>query len=81
LIDDLRTNSPDFKRLWAEHDVLGPADGLKHFVHPELGEMILDHTSFELPGDNDMRMTVLTAEPGSESERKLKRLAPAEVVA
>jgi transcriptional regulator with XRE-family HTH domain len=81
LIDDLRTNSPDFKRLWAEHDVLGPADGLKHFVHPQLGEMILDHTSFELPGDNDMRMTVLTAEPGSESERKLKRLAPAEVVA
>jgi transcriptional regulator with XRE-family HTH domain len=81
LIDDLLTNSPDFKRLWAEHDVLGSADGLKRFIHPELGELILDHTSFELPGDGDMRMTVLTAEPGSESERKLQLLSPAAVTA
>ncbi len=77
LIDDLRANSPDFKRLWAEHDVLGSTDGLKQFIHPELGQMILDYTSFDLPGDNDMRMNVLTAEPGSETERKLKLLTPA----
>jgi transcriptional regulator with XRE-family HTH domain len=77
LIDDLRTNSSDFRRLWAEHDVLGSTDGLKRFLHPELGELILDHTGFDLPGDNDMRMTVLTAEPRSETERKLKLLAPA----
>jgi transcriptional regulator with XRE-family HTH domain len=76
LIDDLRTNSPEFKQLWAEHDVLGSADGLKHYIHPELGEMILDHTTFELPGDGDMRMIVLTATPESESERKLHLLSP-----
>ena len=76
LIDDLRANSPEFQQLWAEHDVLGSTEGLKHFVHPELGEFILDHISFELPGDGDMRMVVLTAEPGSETERKLRLLAP-----
>jgi hypothetical protein len=76
LIDDLRTNSPEFRTLWAEHDVLGSADGLKRYLHPEIGELILDHTSFNLPGDGDARMIVLTAAPGSESERKLHLLCP-----
>jgi transcriptional regulator with XRE-family HTH domain len=78
LIEDLRTNSPEFKQLWAEHDVLGSTEGLKHFLHPELGEFILDYTGFEIPGDGDMRMVVMTAAPGSESERKLRLLAPAQ---
>lgn len=75
LIDDLRTNSPDFRQLWAEHDVLGSTEGLKRFLHPELGEFILDYTGFELPGDGDMRLVVMTAETGSESERKLRLLS------
>lgn len=75
LIDELRTNSPEFRRLWAEHDVLGSTEGLKHFLHPDLGELILDYTGFELPGDGDIRMVVMTAEPGSESERKLRLLS------
>jgi MmyB-like transcription regulator ligand binding domain/Helix-turn-helix domain len=75
LIDELRANSPDFKQLWAEHDVLGSTEGLKHFKHPELGDFILDYTGFEIPGDGDMRMVVMTAQPGSETERKLRLLA------
>jgi transcriptional regulator with XRE-family HTH domain len=74
LIDELRTNSSEFRSLWAEHDVLGSTEGLKRFVHPDVGELILDHIGFALPGDGDMRMTVLTAAPGSESERKLHAL-------
>lgn len=76
LIDDLRANSAEFRRLWAEHDVLGSTDGLKRFNHPELGEFILDHTTLELPGDGDIKMVVLTAAPGSETEAKLQLLAP-----
>ena len=79
LIEDLRTNSPEFRKLWAEHDVLGSAEGLKRFVHPDLGELILDHTTLELPGDGDMRMVVLTAAPGSETEKKLHLLVPEHV--
>jgi hypothetical protein len=74
LIDELRTRSAEFRTCWAEHDVLGPADGLKHYIHPDLGDLILDHTSFNLPGDRDMRMMVLTAAPGSETETKLPLL-------
>ena len=76
LIEDLRTNSPEFRKLWAEHDVLGSAERLKRFVHPDLGELILDHTTLELPGDGDMRMVVLTAAPGSDTEKKLHLLVP-----
>jgi len=74
LIEDLRTNSSEFRTLWAEHDVLGSTEGLKRYIHPKVGELTLDHISFGLPGDGDMRMVVLTAAPGSESERKLKIL-------
>ncbi len=74
LIEELRLTSPEFKELWAQHDVLGSTDGLKRYVHPDLGELILDYTNFDLPGDADMRMIVLTAAPGSESEGKLRRL-------
>ena len=80
LIGDLRANSPEFKQLWAEHDVLGSTEGLKHFLHPEVGELFLDYTGFEIPGDGDMRMVVMTAQPGSESERRLRLLAPAAAV-
>src|SRR5579863_8263436 len=71
LITELRATSDEFKELWAQHDVLGSVDGLKQYVHPELGELTLDYTSFALAGDGDIHMVVLTAAPGSESERKL----------
>jgi transcriptional regulator with XRE-family HTH domain len=76
LIDELRATSDEFKELWSQHDVLGSVDGLKRYLHPELGELILDYTAFALPGDGDIHMIVLTAAPGSESERKLKLLRP-----
>jgi hypothetical protein len=78
LIEDLRENSPEFGSLWAQHDVLGSAEGLKRYLHPELGELILDYTQFDVPGDGDIRLIVLTAAPGSETERKLQLLCPAE---
>jgi hypothetical protein len=40
-----------------------------------LGALILDHTSFALQGDGDMRIVVMTAAPGSESDRKLRLLS------
>lgn len=77
LIDELRATSPEFCELWAQHDVLGSTDGLKQYLHPELGELTLDYTAFGLPGESDANMIVLTAAPGSESERKLAQLCGA----
>ena len=76
LIDDLRANSREFRELWAQHDVMGSVEGLKRYIHPVAGELILDYTAFDVPGDGDVRMIVLTAAPGSVSERKLHELCP-----
>lgn len=81
LIEELLATSNEFRELWAQHDVMGSVEGLKRFVHPGVGELILDHTNFDLPGDGDIKMIVLTAAPGSESERKLRLLCPANVPA
>lgn len=77
IIDELRATSEEFRELWAQHDVLGSVDGLKRYLHPELGELTLDYTAFALQNDGDMHMVVLTAAPGSESEQKLHLLAQA----
>ena len=74
LINALLDRSEEFRRWWAQHDVLEVNEGMKHFFHPEVGEMILDHTVFAVPDHPDMRVIIYTAEPGSESERKLHLL-------
>lgn len=77
LIERLSERSDQFRRWWAQHDVSDVTQGMKQFFHPELGELILDHTTFFVPNFPDMRMIVYTAEPGSPSERKLHLLAQA----
>lgn len=74
LISELQVQSEHFRRWWAQHDVCDATQGMKHFFHPEVGEMILDHTTLFVPDFPDMRLIVYTAEPGSESERKLHLL-------
>jgi transcriptional regulator with XRE-family HTH domain len=75
LIEELRANSSEFNKLWARHDVIDLVDGTKVYDHPLVGEVHLDHMNLLLPGHGDMRMTVYTAVPGSESERKIRELA------
>ncbi|HZY98316.1 MAG TPA: helix-turn-helix transcriptional regulator [Candidatus Baltobacteraceae bacterium] len=79
LIEEMLSTSQEFRELWAQHDVLGSTDGLKRSLHPAVGELTLDYTAFELPGDGDICMVVLTAAPGSESEQKLRRLVSPQV--
>lgn len=71
LIAEMQECSEHFRRWWAQHDVCDVTEGLKQFFHPEVGELILDHTTLFVPDFPDMRMIVYTPEPGSESERKL----------
>jgi transcriptional regulator with XRE-family HTH domain len=74
LIAELQENSQHFRRWWAQHDVCDVSEGLKRFYHAEVGEITLDHAALLVPDSPDMRVIVYTAEPGSESERKLRQL-------
>ncbi|MFE4968613.1 hypothetical protein [Streptomyces sp. NPDC056660] len=74
---ELPTLSPDFRNLWAAHDVRIRHDGVKRLRHPEVGDLELTYQSLDLPmSDRAVHdLTLYTAEPGSTSEDRLKLLA------
>jgi hypothetical protein len=74
LAERLLAQSAEFRELWERHEVgLRPRE-LKHFVHPELGELELNCQTLLDPAQSHT-LLVYTAEPGSESQEKLELLA------
>ncbi|WP_335987741.1 helix-turn-helix transcriptional regulator [Glycomyces sp. MUSA5-2] len=70
----LLDRSEEFRRLWAGHEVGVRPDEVKHFVHPEVGEMEL-HCQRLVDPDSTHSLLVYTAVPGSESHERLRLLA------
>ncbi|WP_280276392.1 helix-turn-helix transcriptional regulator [Nocardia wallacei] len=77
LIGELSTLSPEFRDLWAAHDVLIRHDGIKRLQHPDVGHLELTFRDLELPlsGRAVHNLITYTAEPGTASEDRLKLLA------
>jgi transcriptional regulator with XRE-family HTH domain len=71
LTEDLRAESPEFAAWWEQHDVKQRIVGAKRLRHPVMGELLLHHVAFALPQWPGLHIIVYTAEPDSESERKL----------
>ena len=46
LVDELRSKSAVFERIWSEHGVLSRSGGRKVVRHPKFGELAFDHGSF-----------------------------------
>lgn len=70
----LQARSEEFRRVWGAHEVGIRAQDVKHFVHPEVGELELSCQTL-LDPDQSHRLLVYTAEPGSESYQKLQLLS------
>ncbi|MFG2314568.1 helix-turn-helix transcriptional regulator [Streptomyces tendae] len=77
LVGELSTLSPEFRSHWSAHDVLMRHDGVKRLRHPEAGHLELAFQSLDqpLPGRAVHDLIIYTAEPGTPSEDRLKRLA------
>jgi len=77
LVGELSTLSPEFRGLWAAHDVLIRHDGVKRLQHPDVGHLELTFQSVDLPlsGRAVHNLITYTAEPGTTSEDRLKLLA------
>jgi len=75
VISDLRANSGDFRRLWADHQVAAKTYGRKRISHPAAGELSLTYETLALPSDPRQTMIVYTAPPGSVSAERLVMLA------
>ncbi|MGW0768352.1 helix-turn-helix domain-containing protein [Streptomyces sp. NPDC002676] len=75
LVGELSVKSPEFRRLWATHDVKEKTHGVKHLHHPLVGDLSLNFESFRLPGDTDQVLVTYHAEPGSPSVESLRLLS------
>lgn len=73
LVDELRTGSPDFARLWERHDVQAAPMLTKTFRHPTVGEVTVDCDTLSLT-DRDQYLVLYTAPPGSRSAEALDLL-------
>jgi len=77
LVGELCTLSPEFRRLWATHNVRLHHGGVKRFQHHAVGSLELTYYPLVLPTSLQAAHTLISyvAEPGSDSEDKLKLLA------
>jgi transcriptional regulator with XRE-family HTH domain len=72
LISELRAASPRFVELWETAELPDPRDQSRHKIidHPDVGRITVDCDVLLVAGD-DVRITVYTAEPGTEDAEKL----------
>ncbi|HVV22553.1 MAG TPA: helix-turn-helix transcriptional regulator [Pseudonocardiaceae bacterium] len=75
LVGELSVRDTDFRRWWADHDVLRRSSGTKRYHHPVVGDLTLDYEVFHPTDDPELTLGVYTAEPGSASANALTLLA------
>ncbi|HWK93742.1 MAG TPA: helix-turn-helix transcriptional regulator [Luteimicrobium sp.] len=74
MVRELQRRSPEFAALWDRQEVAQRFADHKVIVHPEVGPIELDCQAL-LTEDQSQALLVLTAEPRSEAEEKLRLLA------
>ncbi|WP_432928467.1 hypothetical protein ACQPZZ_02275 [Microbispora sp. CA-135349] len=76
LLADLRAGSEEFTRIWDADPVHDPGHRSKVVDHPRAGRLHLNCDVLAIPGD-DQQVVFVTADPGTPSERALRRLLAA----
>ncbi|ADL44028.1 helix-turn-helix domain protein [Micromonospora aurantiaca ATCC 27029] len=74
LVGELSLKSPEFRRLWARHDVRGKTHEAKLFHHHDVGELTLTYDSLTVAGATGQQLVVYQAEPGSRPAQALALL-------
>lgn len=71
LAEELAEQSPEFRALWSEHELMATPAGTKIVRHPELGDIELDHLVLMHvePDGSTLRVTFYTPRPGVSAAR------------
>ncbi|MFF7726794.1 helix-turn-helix transcriptional regulator [Streptomyces sp. NPDC008001] len=75
LVGELSVKSPEFRSLWAAHNVEDKGFGVKKLHHPVVGPLTLSYETLVLPADQNQQLITYHAEPGSPSAESLRILA------
>jgi transcriptional regulator with XRE-family HTH domain len=73
-IAELSRISPEFREVWACHDVLNVSEGRKTMHHPLAGELIFDFLWFHTVDPSDLRLLIHTPRSNSGTAEKIERL-------
>jgi transcriptional regulator with XRE-family HTH domain len=59
LVEELSRTSPEFAALWQSNDVVGyPGDGVKQLLHPVLGPIALEFSTFAVEGRPELNLMI-----------------------
>ncbi len=78
LITELQQHSPEFASWWSRHEVQGRTDGWKELLHPQVGSLVLDHSTFQSEDSPGLKMVVYL--PACEETAKKLQLISRESV-
>ncbi|MBV9231129.1 MAG: helix-turn-helix domain-containing protein [Chloroflexi bacterium] len=73
MIAELQHLSPEFARWWPRHEVRGRQTGRKEFIHPEVGSLVLDHSTFQVNDASELKL-IIYLPACEETARKLEQL-------
>jgi transcriptional regulator with XRE-family HTH domain len=74
LIEELSDASPEFRSVWAKHDVRLPSAGRHHFNHPIVGHLDLVFEAAALRADPGLTLLLATGDRDSPTETALAEL-------
>jgi transcriptional regulator with XRE-family HTH domain len=83
LIQLMRGRSPEFERLWNDHEIETWNEGIKYYQHPEVGRLVFDFTVLEVLDERmaSLRLVTYVPAPGTGTREKMESLlsAPAPI--
>lgn len=69
LVEELCRMSPEFEAMWRDNDVRAQGEGTKTLLHPKVGALSLEFSSFAVDGRPDLVMTVYSPATAEDTER------------
>jgi transcriptional regulator with XRE-family HTH domain len=76
-ITELSRISPEFRELWARHDLRGVPEGRKSIHHPLVGELAFDFRLLQMADSEHLRLMMYTPQSHSGTAEKIERLLAA----
>lgn len=73
-IEQMSSRFPDFQELWNQSEVSAAPEVMIEFRHAKAGKMLFHLSSLQVQGDTDLRLSVYTPAPQTETEVKLRKL-------
>ncbi|MCO5975046.1 helix-turn-helix transcriptional regulator [Actinoallomurus soli] len=71
VVGSLSVRSPQFRRLWARHDVRDRINGRKTIRHPRIGDIDIEWDAYSVPRTYNASMILITPQPGNEDRLSL----------